>query len=338
MMRSYLFGRKQRVRIGSEYSEWNDIQKGVPQGSVLGPLIFNIFINDIFYIIKNCSLYNYADDNSLCYSNKDLETVRCVLQEETLNIIDWFEANNVTANPSKFQCMTLGSNEKMELDINDKKIVSSSSVKILGVTIDDKLNFNEHITYICKKAGRQLNVLRRLSYMLVEETRMTIYKSFILSNFNFCPLIWHFCGILNSRKLEKIQERALRFVFIDYNSSYEKLLDKANLVTIYLLRLQKIAIEVYKATNGLGPKYIQELFTENSMEYDVRMNKLIQPKFNGITYGLNSISYKGPKIWNGLPDEIRCAISLNEFKVLIKTWEGPRCGCTMCERLLKQDV
>ncbi len=252
-----------------------------------------------------------------------------------MNVIDWFEANDVMANPSKFQCMTLGSNEKLSLDLNGMQIESSSYVKILGVIIDDKLTFNEHIVYICRKAGRQLNVLRRLSYILVEDTRMIIYKSFILSHFNFCPLVWHFCGITNSRKLEKIQERALRFVFRDYEATYDMLLEKAKLVTIYLLRLQKIATEVYKAINGLGPKYIQELFSEKNVEYETRKNMLKQPKFNNITYGLNSISYKGAKLWNDLPDDLRNAISLYEFKKLIKTWEGPNCYCTMCERLLK---
>ena len=334
LMRSYLFGRKQRVKIGSECSKWNEMQKGVPQGSVLGPLIFNIFMNDIFYVVKHCSLYNYADDNNLCYSNRDIETVQSVLQQEAVNIMDWFQANNVRANPSKFQCMVLGSDEKLILDIGDQHIVSSQRVKILGVIIDDRLTFNDQISHICKKAARQLNVLRRLSYMLVKDTRMIIYKSFILSNFNFCPLIWHFCGVVNSRKMEKIQERALRFVFGDYVSSYENLMKEAKLVNIYLMRLRQLAVEVYKSLNGLGPKYIQELFSINDVQYDTRSNRLTQPKFKTITYGFNSISYKGTKIWNGLPEPLQNAISLQEFKRLIKTWEGPNCDCLMCERLL----
>ncbi len=104
-------------------------------------------------------------------------------------------------------------------------------VKLLGIDIDFLINFDQQISNMCKKAAKQLNVLLRLSKFLTSDNKILIYKSFIRSNFNFCPLVWHFCSKTNSDKLEKIQHRALRITFNDFSSSYETLLDRAIIPT-----------------------------------------------------------------------------------------------------------
>ena len=111
------------------------------------------------------------------------------------------------------------------IQVRDSIMQSESSVNILGIDIDEKLTFTSHINKICRKAGRQVNVLRRLSHMLDVESRLAIFKAFIISNFNYCPIVWHLCGKVNTSKMERIQERALRFVFNDLTSSYDILLD-----------------------------------------------------------------------------------------------------------------
>ena len=102
-------------------------------------------------------------------------------------------------------------------------IPCEETVKLLGVEFDFMLNFDNQIKKICTKVARQLNVLQRLSKFLSEDTRLLIFKSFIQSNFNYCPLIWHFCSKANTEKLEKLQYRALGIVFNDYTSSYENI-------------------------------------------------------------------------------------------------------------------
>jgi hypothetical protein len=113
------------------------------------------------------------------------------------------------------------------LNLDGNKIDCEKEVKLLGVTIDCQLKFNTHISNICKKASRQLNVLKHIGKHLTKLGRLTIYFSFIMSNFNYCPIVWHFCGEINTRKIEKIPERALRFIYEDYSSSYEDLLNKS---------------------------------------------------------------------------------------------------------------
>jgi hypothetical protein len=174
-----------------------------------------------------------------------------------------------------------------------------------------------------------------LSRHLDKEARHTIYTSFILSNFNYCPVVWHFCGVVNSRKLEGIQKRALRFVYNDYLSSYEDLLQNANMNTLYLSRLKSIAIEAYKIIYMLGPSYLSDLLEEKSHDHNIRSERnASQPKVNTISYGINSFRYKGAKIWNSLPNNLKNSASLDEFKKLVKTWYGPKCNYQMCTRLL----
>ena len=111
--------------------------------------------------------------------------------------------------------------------MSGNKIVCEDNVKLLRVTIDSDLNFDNHISEMCKKASRQLNILKRIGKYMNRLGRLTSYYSFILSNLNYCPVIWHYCSEKNSIKMEKIQERALRFIYEDYDSSYEDLLQKS---------------------------------------------------------------------------------------------------------------
>ena len=202
---------------------------------------------------KAC-LTNYADDNTLSTSHKSISVVQNVLQSEASTAIDWFTENKMLANPDKFQAIVLGNkSDEIKLKINGLNIVPQKSVTLMGVILDSQLNYNLHITEICKRAGRQLNVLKRVSSYLSIKARMAILKTFIISHFNFCPVVWHHCGKVNTIKMEKIQERALRYVFSDYKSSYDELLARGNLQTLEVGRLRYIAIQVFKIVNKISP-------------------------------------------------------------------------------------
>ena len=174
-------------------------------------------------------MYNYADDNTLSYSNKILQTIKVVLENESTKVIGWFTDNKMQANPDKVQAIMLGKlgfENCKSLNICGSTIQCEETVKLLGVTFDYMLNFGARIANICKKAARQINVLLGLSNVLKQETKILIYKSFIYSNFNYCPLVWHFCSKASTDKLEKLQYRALRLVFNDFTSSHDDLLTK----------------------------------------------------------------------------------------------------------------
>ena len=149
------------------------------------------------------------------------------------------------ANPDKFQAIMLGKSglgNCKSLFLNGTETKCENYVKLLGVTIDYLLNFDLHVPSICTKAGRQINVLERLRKFLTIETKILIDKSFIRSSFNFCPLVWHFCSKTSSAKMEKLQYKALRLVFNDFDSSNETLLERVDMPTLHISRNRLIAI------------------------------------------------------------------------------------------------
>ena len=141
LLGNYLTGRFQQVKIKGVVSSWAGIKKGVPQGSILGPLLFNAFINDIFYFIKEGTLYNYADDNTLSFCHENYDKLVSVLQEESNVLVDWFKDNCMQANPSKFQAIAVGAKtfkKEPVFKIESAEIVCEKSVKLLGIDIDFK--------------------------------------------------------------------------------------------------------------------------------------------------------------------------------------------------------
>ncbi len=218
----------QRVKIGNKYSTWEDIKCGVSQRSIFGPDLFNIFINDMFYVLEQSTLYNYVDDNIVSHTIDEEEELLTCFESELSNLMSWSKTNCLGVNRGKLQYMFINNDSNYTINVNiDNTVLSpSSNIKILGVTIDEGLTFNEHINITCSNAARHLNAIKRLKCNLDKESRLAIYKSYILSNFNYCPFVWHFCGISNSRNMEKIPERALRFVYEDYESTYDILLKK----------------------------------------------------------------------------------------------------------------
>ena len=328
LIASYLSNRKQRVKICGSSSDWKHLEKGVPQGSILGPLLFNVFLNDLFYFIQKCSLYNFADDNSLLNAAPDIGSVMTNLKCDTDNCLEWFIENGMEANPNKFQFMIISSQPtpKTVFHITDDiEISSDSKVEVLGILIDDKLTFNDHIKKLCTRAGRQLNALSRISKFLSFNSRKIVFKSFVMSNFAYCPLIWHFCGKKNNAKIEKIQERALRIVCGDYISNYKELMDTLGEKTVLQSRINCILVEVFRSLNHMNPTYIQESVRYKASPYNHRNSSLLlQPLKRTTNFGLRSFSYLAPKLWNDLTNKYDIGdFDMNNFKLFLKEWEGP---------------
>jgi hypothetical protein len=335
-MSSYLSNRYQRVKISNERSAWMPLLKGIPQGSCLGPFLFNIFMNDLFYFIETCTLMNYADDNTLSKFASTIKSVLDALTQDAKNSIEWFKINFMQANPEKFQFMLLKSLTCKEeipefINVDGVQIKAEQSVKLLGILIDDKLKFDKHIDILCKNAARQINILYRFTGIFDFKERELIHNIYVMSNFNYCPIVWHFCGKVNATKMEKIQKRALRFLFNNKVSSNEFLLEKCKSTTLHLKRMKIIALEVFKSLNDLNPKFMNEMFNRKEMPYDLRdPDILVPPKFKKITYGKNTFRYHGAHIWNLLPSVVKSCTTIDNFKLMLKAWDGPKCQCSMC--------
>ena len=191
------------------------------------------------------------------------------------------------ANPGQFQAIATGSRTHSELkrfNVAGNAIACEETVKLLGVQLDYQLNFNEQVSRICQKVAKQLNALQRIRQFLSEETRLLVFKSFIRSNFCYC-----LCSKTNTEKLEKLQFRGLKIAFNSYQSSYEELLNRANLPTLHLGRLRTIALETFKCINNIAPPYIRNLVNVKQSTYSLRYeNTLHVPSVRTTTYGQKS--------------------------------------------------
>ena len=334
LLKSYLSNRKQQIKVNSVLSNWADIHKGVPQGSILGPLLFNVFINDIFLFIKDSSLYNYADDNTLSFGSPDFDLLISTLESDSNHLIEWFKINKMQANPDKFQVLAVGKKtyeKRPTINIQNFELTCEDSVKLLGIDIDYQLNFDTHISTICRKASQQLNIIKRLGPYLNRLNKLTIFHTFILSNFNFCPLAWHFCTEKNSKKIEKVQERALRFVYEDYNSSYDNLLKKAKVPSLQIRRMRTMALETFKIMNKLSPSCLHSLVHLRNSKYYFRYNNILDiPQVRTSRYGKKTFKFAAATLWNSLPDHFRTENSFSQFKSLMQSWNGTKCCCSAC--------
>ena len=323
MMLSYLTNRKQRVKIDDNVSPWVNPTKGVPQGSILGPLVFNIFMNDFFLVNFNSLIYNYADDNTLALIGPDFDTVKYKMEVDAKKAVHWFNQNGMKANPEKFQVMFMGKNvpKRFKICIYDINIESSENIEILGIILDTRLKFDLMVRQICRKVSCQINVLQRLRSKLDENSRMAAYNAFIMSNLVYCQIIWMYCGMKNINKLENLNKRALRFVNNDYESDYDVQLQKADKNRLLTQRIINMGVEVFKAKVGISPIYIQEMLTGEIMMYNLRArNTLVQPAYKTRTYGYRSFSYMGPKLWNSMTNELREAPTLPCFIERLRKW------------------
>ena len=337
---SYLKERKQRVKINSDYSTWKEILTGVPQGSVLGPLLFNIFINDLFLVVENSDVCNFADDNTLSFADNSVEKIIKTLECDIDALQIWFSKNGLLLNETKCKFLVIESSKNMrdklaEIKVLDNIITESTSGKLLGITIDNNITMKDHIINMCKQAGKKVNALARIAGFLDENKRKLLMKSFIISQFNYCPIIWMYCQRKSNNLINRIHERALRIAYNDYISTFEGLLDKDCSITVHQRNIQALALEIYKTNNGLNPSFMRDIFCPSQHKYNTRNQIFAYPNPQTVAYGIESFGYKATQIWNSIPKEIRTASDVASFKNRLSSDKAYVCTCNICKNYVK---
>ena len=275
---------------------------------------------------------NYADDCT-AYENKfTINEVITSLERDSICLLEWYRSNYLKPNLDKHHLLLNEVGENWVLKIASDTIKNKREEKVLGVTFDNKLTFESHVTKLCNTASQKLHALARISNLMSMEKRKIIMNAFITSQFGYCPLIW----MCHSRKLNtrinKIHERALRIVFQDKTTSFNELLIKAGSVKIHHKNIQVLATEIYKVYHNISPLVMSEVFPDRTTEYNLRGNPNLSTRnLHSVHYGTDSLSHLGPKIWNLVPNNIKDSETLNIFKSKIKMWVPEKCPCRLCK-------
>ena len=288
-----------RTKINSSYSDWYNIVRGVPQGSILGPLLFNVFINDLFLFIKRTNICNFADDNTIYSCQNDLKTILKDLRYDMVNLLRWLKENSMKANPKKFQFMIFGktSRKPITLNINQIKVKESQKVLLLGLTIDNQLTFKDHVDMLCS-TNYKLHALRRIRKYLTPVKARLLCNAFTNSQFNYASVIWMFCHKKDYLKIEKLQYKALH--------EHEELLTGNNKVSIHQKHLRALATEIYKSLADINPDFMKQYFIIKEMPYNLRNGCALKlPSANSTYYGINSVLFRECLMWNWLPLSVK---------------------------------
>jgi len=330
---SYLSNRSQVVRIGQSSSPPTCLDSGVPQGSVLGPILFSIFVAPIGKIVSDHGILHqqYADDTQLyiALSTSDPYSDISKLESSLSSLNSWFCQNGLCLNPSKSEAILFGTHQRLlhfpslpSINIANSTVKLSDKLTTLGVTLDSTLSFNSHVSNICKSCHFHLRALKHIRPVLTDEMALSIAVALVQSRLDYANSILYRTSQQNINKLQRIQNYAARLVLCNNNIS-----GSDSLLQLHWLPMPKridfkIATVTYKLLNCQQPSYLRSLINYDVPIRQLRssaLQKLHQPTVRK-AIGDRAFSSASPSVWNNIPLPIRSTQSFDSFKRLLKTF------------------
>jgi len=307
------------------------ISCGVPQGSILGPLLFLLYINDIHLSSKFFNFVLFADDTNIFFSGSNLKFVFSTVNTELTNLNDWFKANKLSVNidktkyilfikPSKTDSIPL---KLPDLFINNIKVKRVHSMKILSIIFDDHLNWKNHIQLVENNISKALGILYKTKHLLNRMSLKSLYFSFIHSHISYCNIAWasNYSSFL--KKIYNKQKQASRIILnADRYACAEPLLTEINVLNIYKLNIYRSLIFMFKIHNNMLPAYFQPHFTLINHKYSTRhsIGNFLIPT-TSLKKSDFSITCRGPRLWNSiLNKDIKNITSIDLFKKTVKRY------------------
>ena len=331
---TYLTQRKQQVSVNNSKSDFKHVSYGVPQGSILGPLLFLLFINDLPLYTNNVYTDLYADDTTVYDIQDSVEEIETNLQSTLNNLQAWCRDNGMILNSSKTKVLLVTTtqkrqrlqNENLDLKFNNESLTMITNDKILGVYVDNNLTWSEHIKHLSRKITSSIWLLSKMKKFLSQGHRVQFYKSYIQPHIDFCNIIWGSSSETNKLKIFKLQKRACR-VILDYNEEdIHEAMKSLKIMSVYdRLHLRKAKF-MYKVAKNMTPTYITENFTprNNAMNTTVLLRSstagcFVPPKPR-TEYFKQSLRYSGCLVWNSLPQEVKDAQTQKTFHSRCLKW------------------
>jgi len=329
LIESYLSNRKQFVRINGVDSSMSNVICGVPQGSILGPLFFIVFINDVVYCSNILQFILYADDTNVFLTTTDITAAVNIVNVELEKLSKWFKANRLMLNASKSCFIIFKNNKSSALNINDNMCIKIdntalkqvNNTKFLGVVIDSNLSWSYHIDYVAMTLSRVAGVLNRVKFVLPQSALMKIYYSLFYSNLLYCLLIWGNADSKFINRVQILQNRALRAVSkASYRSSTNPLYIKLKCLKLNELYSYHLAIFFFKLYNGYLPivcnKYM--ITSSGSNTYNLRAHTVHNLAKTACRQ--RHIMTTGPILWDSIPSNIKNVKNLSTFKTKVFIW------------------
>ena len=331
--KSYLENRTQKVKINNFYSDDIPVEFGVPQGSVLGPLLFTMYIYPISSVInKNFFGYHqYADDTQLytSFHPNSISNVCDNLVSTASDVNDWMAANKLKMNNDKPEIMLCGTAMELKnidietVKIGDDLVDFSHEVKDLGILIDQNISFSNHVSYLRKCCYAELRRISNIRPFIDEKSAVQLCVSLILSKLDYCNCLFYGMTKENFHKLQLVQNHAARLVKkVDKRSSAKSILKELHWLPVEQRVEYKIALIVFKCLNvDEFPSYLKNLICVYTPNRSLRSaDKLFLSKpIMKLKVGERSFRYAAPNVWNSLPFELRSCNSLTIFKRKLKT-------------------
>ena len=323
--KSYLSQRKQYVEICSVKSKLLDISCGVPQGSILGPLLFIIYINDISTASKLFSYILFADDTNLFFKHSDPIMAASIINNELKQISLWFKVNKLSLNASKTNFIIFHPHQQkvpyIDIYIDNNKIESVKETKFLGIIIDKNVNFKSHIQKVATTISRNLGIIYRLKSHFPQQILLLLYNTMILPHVNYCAIVWASASHSFINRILILQKRAVRFIMnLGFRDHTSKFFSDLRILRINDIYYYQLGVFMYKCFNNLVPENFASYFalTIDIHSHNTRSKGKFYHNIAKTSVYQNSVRINGPRLWNKLDIKIRSCRSIDTFKSALK--------------------
>lgn len=320
---SYLSKRTQVTKFKNVISSPLATDIGVPQGTVLGPILFILYINDINDSVNESKLNCFADDTSISYAHKNASTAVDMVNHDLENISDWLKFNKLKLNITKTKYMIISSKSIIcdnEIRIDNEVIERVNIFKYLGIIIDYQLKFKQNAEYVAKKMARKVNILARLNKQLFFWSKISIYTTTILPHIDYCSSILFLLTKEDTVRLQKIQNRAMRLILkCKRDVKIELMLEKLNWLSVNQRVQYNCLTLIYKIQNNMLPKYLnhQICYNRDISPYNTRNKDNFRLPQCTKSQTQNSVYYRGLQQYNNLPNDIKNVMEISKFKDLL---------------------
>ena len=325
--KSYLTNRKQCVSSNSNHSKLLRISCGVPQGSILGPLLFLLYINDLATVSNVIKTILFADDTSLFHSDKCLKSLFNVVNYELTKITEWFVANKLSLNTIKTKYILFGKSldniplSLPKVKMNKIEIQRVDKIKFLGVLIDEQLNWKHHINLIENKISKNVGIMFRCKELLNKFCLKNLYYSFIHTYINYCNITWASTNLTKLNKIYNHQKHAIRIIMNESKyTSAQPLMKELGILSIYQINIQQNLLFMFKLRNGTLPKVFKNKFSVVANKYSTRQatKQLYSIPKSKLKMTDFTIEIRAPKIRDSFAKDCINITSYNSFKSFLK--------------------